>query len=139
MTAVPNAPRALTDAESPDGAILLVEDNEDNRVIYETYLTHAGFVVLAATDAETGLVQARTRCPALIVMDVGLPGLDGIEATRQLKADVATRGILVLVLTAHVDLEVRERALAAGCDHFLTKPLAPRALVSEIQRMLAAG
>jgi CheY-like chemotaxis protein len=128
----------------PDGAgpgaaratILLVEDNVDNRCIYETYLTHVGYAVLAVEDAEAGLALVHVRRPDLIVMDVGLPGMDGYEATRRLKADPATRRIPIVVLTAHAHADDRARALDAGCDRFLTKPLDPRALGGEVERML---
>ncbi|WP_284352694.1 response regulator [Roseisolibacter agri] len=119
--------------------VLLVEDNADNREIYATYLTYVGYAVLTAEDAEEGLALARARQPDLIVMDVGLPGMDGNAATRLLKADPALRHIPVVVLTAHVHHEDRERSLEAGCDHFLTKPLEPRELGAALRRILADG
>lgn len=127
------------DAEAPGPMVLLVEDNEDNRVIYATYLTHVGYRVLTAPDAETGLELARTQGPDVIVMDVGLPGMDGNAATRRLKADPVTRHIPVIALTAHVHAEDRARSLDAGCDHFLTKPLEPRELGAELRRLVRAG
>ena len=124
------------DARATITTILLVEDNEDNRLIYATYLTHVGYLVLTAADAEAGLALARERRPDVIVMDVGLPGMDGNEATRHLKADPATGHIPVVTLTAHVHRDDRDRAEAAGCDLYLTKPFDPRALALEVGRLL---
>jgi two-component system cell cycle response regulator DivK len=116
--------------------VLIIEDNEDNGIIYATYLAHLGFAVEVAEDAERGLAMIRERPPHVIVMDVGLPGMDGNAATRLLKDDPVTRHIPVVVLTAHAQREDEERALAAGCDAFLTKPLEPRALGAELRRIL---
>jgi CheY-like chemotaxis protein len=131
----PAAPAVGAAAPSPL-TVLLVEDNEDNRVIYATYLTHFGYAVLTAEDAEEGLALARDRRPDLIVMDVGLPGMDGNAATRLLKADPTTERIPVVTLTAHAHREDRDRAEAAGCDLYLTKPLEPRELGAAIRRLL---
>jgi two-component system cell cycle response regulator DivK len=116
--------------------VLIVEDNEDNGIIYATYLTHLGFDVVVVEDAERGLALVREQRPHVIVMDVGLPGMDGNAATRLLKDDPLTRDIPVVVLTAHAQREDEERAVAAGCDAFLTKPLEPRALGAELRRIL---
>lgn len=116
--------------------ILLVEDNEDNLRIYSTILTYSGFQVLEATDGEMGLATARAERPDLILMDVSIPKVDGWEATRQLKADAATRHIPVIALTAHALASDRERALEVGCDGYIPKPAEPRAVVAEVQRVL---
>lgn len=125
-------------APGPRHTVLLVEDNEDNRTIYVVYLTHVGFEVLTAHDAESALPLARERLPDLVLMDVSLPGMDGLSATRALKADARTAHIPVVALTAHAGQEARDRAAAAGCDHYLSKPLDPRALAAEVTRVIAA-
>jgi two-component system cell cycle response regulator DivK len=124
---------------APVGArrtILIVEDDEDNRAIYEGYLTHFGYAVLLAEDAEAGLVTAHSERPDLIAMDVGLPGMDSNAAMQLLKADPATRHIPVVTLAAHALPEDRDAAEAAGCDLYLAKPLEPRVLGAEIRRLL---
>jgi CheY-like chemotaxis protein len=118
--------------------ILLVEDNEDNYDIYATYLTHVGYEVVVATDGEVGVALARERRPALILMDIGLPGISGLDATRQLKCDPETSHIPIVALTAHALAEDRAAAAAAGCDLFLTKPIAPADLASQVRGVLAA-
>ena len=99
--------------------ILLVEDNEDNRIVYSTILRHSGYAVLEANSGESGLELARTEQPALILMDIGLPGMDGFEATARLRRSEVTRDIPVIALTAHTLPEHRARALEVGCDGFL--------------------
>ena len=94
--------------------ILIVEDNEMNRDMLSRRLAKRGYEVSIAIDGEQGLVMARTESPALILMDMSLPGLDGWEATRQLKADAQTKGIAIIALTAHAMAGDRERAMAAG-------------------------
>jgi CheY-like chemotaxis protein len=123
----------------PSGSrtVLLVEDNVDNRTIYGTLLRHVGYRVLDAADGETALTLARAERPDLVLMDVTLPVLDGLEATRRLKADAATRAIPVIALTAHASEESRAACLGAGCDGYLAKPIAPRDVLAEVQRMLA--
>lgn len=123
-----------------DGAtkktVLLVEDNEDNLVVYRTILDHVGYNVLEARDGEEGVRRARQEHPDLILMDISIPKIDGWEATRRLKADQATRDIPIIALTAHALEEDRERALAAGCDGYLAKPVEPRRVVEEVQRFV---
>ena len=103
--------------------VLLVEDNDANREMLSRRLERAGHVVLAAADGAQGVRVARESVPDVVLMDMSLPVMDGWEATRQLKADQATRHIPVVALTAHAMFEDRERALEAGCDMFLTKPI----------------
>lgn len=117
--------------------ILLVEDQEDNRTIYRTILEHAGFRVAEALDGAEAVRLARDAAPALVLMDISLPGMNGWEATRILKADPATARIPVIALTAHALDADRERAMAAGCDGYLTKPIEPRAVLAEVRRFLA--
>ena len=122
--------------------ILLVEDNEDNRVVYRTILDHFGFVVLEAADGEEGIRRARADGPDLILMDVSIPKIDGWEATRQLKADPTTASIPIIALTAHALATDRAKAQEAGCDGYLAKPVEPRRVVEEVQKHLdrrAAG
>ena len=98
--------------------ILLVEDNEMNRDMLSRRLERRGYEVVLALDGQEGLEMARSAAPALILMDMSLPVLDGWEATRQLKADPATRHIPVIALTAQAMSGDRENALAAGCDDY---------------------
>ncbi len=116
--------------------VLLVEDNEDNLAVYRTILDHVGYNVLEARDGEEGVTRAREEHPDLILMDISIPKIDGWEATRRLKADQATRDIPILALTAHALEEDRERAIAAGCDGYLAKPVEPRRVVEEVQRFV---
>ena len=117
--------------------ILLVEDNEMNRDMLSRRLTRRGYEVAIAVDGEQGLVMARSEKPALILMDMSLPGIDGWEATRQIKAAPETRGIPVIALTAHAMAGDRERAIAAGCDDFDTKPVDLNRLLEKIETLLA--
>ncbi|HYW10262.1 MAG TPA: response regulator [Longimicrobium sp.] len=117
--------------------ILLVEDNPDNRAIYGTILRHFGFEVAEAETGEDGVRMAREISPALILMDVAMPGMDGWEATRILKGDPETAGIPVIALTAHAMSEDRRRAEEVGCDGYLSKPVEPRRVVAEVERLLA--
>jgi len=120
----------------PGHTILLVEDNEDNRVVYRTMLTHFGFHVIEAADGAEALRSAREDRPDLILMDISIPLIDGWEATRTLKADPGTAGIPVIALTAHALDTDRARAQEIGFDVFLTKPVEPRRVVTEVQRIL---
>jgi CheY-like chemotaxis protein len=103
--------------------ILVVEDNELNRDVLSRRLKRFGFRVLLAPGGREALKLARTERPDLILMDLGMPDLDGWECARQLKTDVETRWIPIIALTAHAMLGERERALDAGCDEFDTKPI----------------
>ena len=103
--------------------ILYVEDNDDNIFIMHRRLTRWGHTVLIARDGRDGVAMARSEHPDLIVMDLSLPELDGWEATRTLKSSAETKAIPILALTAHAMVRDREKALAAGCDDFATKPV----------------
>ena len=116
--------------------ILLVEDNEDNRIVYSTILRHFGFEVLEATSGEAGVEMALRSRPALVLMDIGLPGMDGFEATARLRDAEETRDIPVIALTAHALPEHRARALEVGCDDYLTKPVEPREVLATVRRYL---
>lgn len=117
--------------------ILYVEDNEDNVYVMRGRLTRLGFAVVVATDGEQGVAMAETEAPDLILMDLRLPGIDGWEATRRLKAAPATKAIPVIALSAHAMAGDREKALAAGCDDYDTKPIDFPKLVERIQTILA--
>ena len=116
--------------------ILLVEDNEMNRDMLSRRLLRNGYEVVLAMDGGEGLAKARAESPDLILMDMSLPGLDGWEATRQLKAAPGTREIPVIALTAHAMTGDRQKALAAGCDDFDTKPVELPRLLTKIQALL---
>jgi CheY-like chemotaxis protein len=103
--------------------ILYVEDNEDNVYVLKERLVRAGYTVVVAANGEQGIAMARTERPDLIIMDLSLPVLDGWEATRRLKADAETRDIPVIALSAHAMTGDREKALAAGCDDYDSKPI----------------
>lgn len=118
--------------------ILIVDDSTTNREVYTALLEHFGFRVLNASDGQDGVRQARALHPDLILMDISMPVMDGVEATRLLKEDADTRGIPVIAVTAHDDVETIGRAFAAGVDGYLTKPAPPRRVLEEIQRCLGA-
>ena len=114
------------------GKVLVIEDNPANMTLATFLLQSAGHTVLAATDAETGLTLARGEQPDLILMDIQLPGMDGLEATALLKADEATRDIPVIALTALAMKGDEARIRAAGCDGYIGKPLAYRDFLATI-------
>ena len=117
--------------------ILIVEDTENNRVLISRRLKPMGYEVLLAEDAERGLPLAEAERPDLILMDVGLPGMDGWTATRRLKANAATSNIPVIALTAHAMEGDRIRAMEAGCDDYETKPINWHRLMTKMQALLA--
>ena len=119
--------------------ILLVEDNEMNRDMLSRRLQRRGYEVVMAVDGKDGVTKAQAEAPALILMDMSLPVLDGWEASRQLKAAPATAGIPIIALTAHAMSGDREKALAAGCDDFDTKPIELDRLLAKIEALLARG
>lgn len=117
--------------------VLIVEDNEDNRIVYSTILRHHGFRVSEALDGEEGISKARKELPDVILMDISIPLIDGWEVTQTLKREPATSHIPVIALTAHAMPGDRERALKVGCDGYLAKPCEPRAVLAEVNRLLA--
>ena len=116
--------------------ILIIEDQEDNRRILHDLLTGAGYELIEAETGEDGVALAESRRPDLILMDIQLPGLDGYEATRRIKANPALRAIPIIAVTSYAlsgdDVKARE----AGCDAYVTKPFSPRALLAKIQEFL---
>jgi CheY-like chemotaxis protein len=123
----------------PMPTIMVVEDNEPSRDALCRRLERRGYRILAALDGEQAVSMARASLPDLILMDLGLPGIDGWEATRRLKGDEATRHIPLIVLSAHAMANDREMALAAGGDDFDTKPVRFDQLVAKIDVLLARG
>ena len=119
--------------------ILYVEDNDDNVYMLKNRLTRAGFTVIVATDGGQGIAMATSEQPDLILMDLTLPDIDGKEATQRLKADPATKRIPVIALTANAMSGDREKALAAGCDDFDTKPVELPRLLAKIRALAPAG
>ena len=117
--------------------ILLVEDNEMNRDMLSRRLQKKGYEVFMAVDGEQGVKMAQSLMPDLILMDMSLPVLDGWEASRQIKGMAQTQAIRIIALTAHAMTEDRERALAAGCDDFDTKPIDLARLTQKIEALLA--
>jgi CheY-like chemotaxis protein len=116
--------------------ILYIEDNEDNVYMLARRLRRHGFEVIVATDGARGVEAARRERPDLVLMDLGLPVLDGWEATRRLKEAPETRSIPVIALSAHAMAGERERALAAGCDDYDTKPVDLDRLLAKIRAHL---
>ena len=117
--------------------ILLVEDNEMNRDMLSRRLERKGFTLVMAVDGAEGVAKAQVEAPDLILMDMSLPVMDGWEATRQLKANPATKAIPIIALTAHAMAADEQRAREAGCDDFDTKPIELDRLVGKIQTQLA--
>ncbi len=119
--------------------ILCVDDNDTNLYMISAIVRRAGFEVCTAKDGEGGIATVKAERPDLVLMDVQMPGIDGFEATRRLKADPDTRHIPVIALSAHEreekDREIRE----SGCDAYLTKPIDVRALIEEAHRLLEAA
>jgi two-component system cell cycle response regulator DivK len=117
--------------------ILIVEDNAANMRLVVFLLQSAGHFVLSTTDAESGLALARSEQPRLILMDLQLPGMDGLEATRVLKRDEATRAIPVIALTALAMKGDEQRIRAAGCDGYVAKPMDYQQFLATIEAQLA--
>lgn len=119
--------------------VLIVDDVEDNREVYSQILEFEGFAVATAASGEECLEKVAHARPALILMDLGLPSMDGWEVTRRLKADPRTRDIPIVVLTAHAERKALSGAVDAGADAVLTKPCLPEVIVEEVKRRLSAG
>jgi CheY-like chemotaxis protein len=116
--------------------VLLAEDYEDARDLYKDYLEFSGFTVETATNGREAITRALEVQPDLILMDASMPVLDGWQATRELKANPATKHIPVLALTAHAFDDARQEAKASGCDGFVPKPCLPDELVAEVRATL---
>lgn len=118
--------------------ILIVDDNAQNLKLARVILANEGYDVLTAADAEDALALLRTSTPKLILMDIQLPGMDGLQLTRQLKADPSTRSIAVIALTAYAMKGDEEKALAAGCDGYVSKPIDTERLPEIVRAHLLA-
>jgi CheY-like chemotaxis protein len=127
----------MTDQNTP--LILVVDDYQDAREMYAEYLQFSGFRVAEARNGNEAVERAFALKPDLILMDLSLPGMDGWEATRRLKADEATKDIPIVALTGHALAGASEGARKAGCDSFVTKPCLPDDLVVEVRRMLSTA
>jgi two-component system cell cycle response regulator DivK len=123
-------------AASPMKKILLVEDNEMNRDMLSRRLERRGYQVIIAVDGEQGVEMAFTEAPALILMDMSLPVIDGWEATRRIKGDENTRHIPIIALTAHAMDGDQQKARAAGCDDYDTKPVELPRLIGKVEALL---
>jgi len=119
--------------------VLVVEDNEMNRDMLARRLRRRGFEVVIAADGETGIATAAREAPHLILMDLSLPRIDGWETARRLKATAETAAIPIIALTAHAMSGDREKALAAGCDDYDTKPVELSRLLEKMQKLLPPG
>ena len=121
---------------APGPLILIVDDNLDAREMYGMYLQHQGFRWAEAVNGVDAITQTHVEKPALILMDATMPRMDGWEAVKQLKQDPQTKGIPLIMLTAHAFQEHRDRAAEVGADAFLAKPVLPDQLAAEIRRVL---
>jgi len=116
--------------------ILVVEDTEDNRRILRDLLTRAGFELIEAVDGESGVSMATAHRPDLILMDIQLPGFDGYEATRRIRANPDTQKIPIIAVTSYALSGDESKALAAGCDGYVAKPFSPRKILAMVQEFL---
>jgi CheY-like chemotaxis protein len=125
---------AISSADGP--LVLIIDDGDDNRLMYRHYLEHAGYRVAEAEDATVGIELAKELRPAIVVMDLSMPGIDGWQATRMLKEDPATSGIGIVALSAFREPESRRRAREAGADFFVAKPCLPRELALHVSECI---
>jgi two-component system, cell cycle response regulator DivK len=116
--------------------ILVVEDQDDNRRILRDLLTASGYELIEAVDGEQGLTAAEQERPDLILMDIQLPGIDGYEVTRRIKANEALRSIPIIAVTSYALSGDDQKAFEAGCDAYVTKPFSPRQLLAKIKEYL---
>ena len=117
--------------------ILVVEDQEDNRRIFRDLLMHSGYKVIEAINGIEGVNSAETYRPDLILMDIQLPGIDGYEATRQIKANPDLKEIPIIVVTSYALSGDDKKAFEAGCDAYVAKPFSPRELLAKIRDYLS--
>ncbi|HEY8076380.1 MAG TPA: response regulator [Labilithrix sp.] len=119
--------------------VLVVDDTQDNREMYMEYLRHVGFTVASAATGEEAIEKTRELVPAVVLMDLSLPGIDGCDATAILKSDPKTRHIPIIALTGHVDAEHRARAMRVGCDRFVAKPSLPADIARHVIELIDDG
>ncbi len=117
--------------------ILVIDDHEDNRRILRDLLTNAGYEIIEALTGEEAVAAAQAHAPALILMDIQLPGIDGYEATRRIKADPALRAIPIIAVTSYALSGDDQKAYEAGCDAYVAKPFSPRALLAKVREYVA--
>jgi two-component system cell cycle response regulator DivK len=122
----------------PGELILLIEDNDNNRMLVRDVLQASGYRLVEAENAEDGLRMAAEQRPALILMDIQLPGMNGIEALQRLRADPATRAIPVIAVTASAMTQDRRQIMAAGFDGYQPKPISVKGFVQSVREMLSA-
>jgi two-component system, cell cycle response regulator DivK len=116
--------------------ILVIEDNDKSRKLVRDLLTFKGYEIIEAETGEEGVRLAQDRHPSLVLMDIRLPGIDGIQALRRLRAEVATRGIPVMAMTASVMASDRQRVLDAGFDAFQSKPIKIKDFLTAVEQLL---
>jgi len=122
---------------APSGpTVLVADDNPDQRALYVDILTHAGYVVIEARDGAEAIQRAREDRPALILMDVTMPGTSGWNAVRALRDQLDTQSIPVITITGLSATRDRDASFAAGCDAYLSKPVSPRRLLEEVRRFV---
>ncbi len=116
--------------------VLVVEDNEDNLLLFRFMLEETGYEVIEARDGAEGVALALQEKPDLIVMDIQLPDIDGLEATKRIRASEADSDIPIIALTSFAMAGDREKALAAGCNGYITKPINPETFIAELEKYL---
>ena len=119
--------------------ILLIEDNEQNRYLVTYLLEHAGYRVIHAPDGPRGIALAQRGQPDLVLLDIQLPGMDGYAVAKALRAEELSKAIPIVAVTSHAMAGDREKALAAGCDGYLEKPIDPDTFVAQVARFLGSG
>ncbi|MEW6349965.1 MAG: ATP-binding protein [Thermodesulfobacteriota bacterium] len=139
LPGIHDGPAALVGSSVPGPEVLVIEDNEANMKLVSSILEARGYRALKAWTAEEGIAMAGACKPSLIVLDISLPGMDGLEAARILKADPRTAGVPIIALTAHAMKTAREEALAAGCDAYLTKPFDMEGFVQLLSLLTSTG
>jgi CheY-like chemotaxis protein len=131
-------PTTTNGAPAAPRTVLIAEDQLEVRAIHAAYLEHQGYRVVATDNGADAIRRAREVHPDVILMDISMPGVDGIRATAALKADPSTRDIPIIIVSAHPYGSVGKRARDAGCDGWLNKPCDPRRLLQEVQRRVGA-
>lgn len=116
--------------------ILIVEDNEENRQILRDLIGNTGYDLVEAWDGEAAVERARSDKPDLILMDMGLPGIDGFEATRRIRSEPSLKSVPIIAVTAHAFIGDEAKTLEAGCNAYVAKPYSPRQLLKKIREFL---
>jgi two-component system cell cycle response regulator DivK len=129
----------MSQGENMSKRILVIEDQEDNRQIVRDLMTASGYELIEATTGEEGIAAAARERPDLILMDIQLPGIDGYEVTRRIKANPQLKTIPIIAVTSYALSGDDKKAFAAGCDGYVTKPYSPRLLLAKIREYLPAN